>query len=338
MVTPATTTPVRRPVLLQGVLCLVLALTLLGLWRAVMQREGGWLAPGILGLAACALWAAVFSDVPRALWGWAMLGHLLAVAFFCHWLILTDLLFGHHMGPPRLFIASAVAGAWGFACTLLWALWHAVKSSTRRDDRPRRSWGAVLGSWVVCLSMIPSGLIAWTGVQGFPRARTQMTLDEVNRIVREQDASSAPNGAAPSSRKSTPAQDVGILMDAMKDKDANVRYIALHALAGLGPSAKPAQPELLRIIDTYLHGSKPGSAVTFKIDDATALAAVMVLGNIGPDARDAIPPLLEAARLPAEGDFSGRDYSSIRLAARQSLAKVGFEGEATPQVEGARNE
>lgn len=328
MSTSPTAKSFRRGNFLRVVFCSALTVTLVGLWLAVARSDRGWIVPCVLGVSGCALLAAMFRDVQRTLWGGSMLGHLLAVVFFGQWLIQTDVLFGHHMGPPRLLIASAVTSASGIGGTLFWALWHIRESQTGGDQPPGRSWRAILGAWVVCLSMIPSGVIAWVGVQSFPKARTQMTLDEINRIAREHDPASAPSGPAKPSKGASEASDVATLMAAMEDKDANVRYIALSTLARIGSSAKPARPRLEQILDSHLHGAAAKGGPVPDSNVACALAAITALGNMGSDAQDALPLLLESARLPRRAEGLNRDNESVRTTALQALAKIGPEGAA----------
>src|SRR5262249_12159427 len=89
------------------------------------------------------------------------------------------------------------------------------------------------------------------------------------------------------------------LAEALKDKDATVRVVALQALQDLGPDAVAAVPALV--------------AVAKSTDANTRPSALLALGRIGPGAKAAAPALAEA----------WKDASSvIRVRAAEALWQV----------------
>jgi HEAT repeat protein len=90
------------------------------------------------------------------------------------------------------------------------------------------------------------------------------------------------------------------LQKTLKDKDQEVRCQAARALGGLGKAGLPALPELIRLL---------------KDDDVAEvrIAVIQVLGDFGPDAKDAVDALSIASR-------DGRP--AIREAASDALKKV----------------
>lgn len=90
------------------------------------------------------------------------------------------------------------------------------------------------------------------------------------------------------------------LRDVMRDRDRDVRAIAVSALWGMGADASPAIPELTELLnDTYWYAR---------------LKAAETLGRLGPQAKSAVPAL--AARL------KDRD-TCVRVAAAEALEEIG---------------
>jgi HEAT repeat protein len=113
------------------------------------------------------------------------------------------------------------------------------------------------------------------------------------------------------------------------DRNLNVRRSALRAVQGLGEEGLPGLVELVTVSDAavqltvmrslqqYKEKAKAAVPNLIKVleggdDDARRLAA-QTLGTIGPDARDAIDPLKEAARSP---------NATVKQAAEQALQLI----------------
>ncbi len=90
-----------------------------------------------------------------------------------------------------------------------------------------------------------------------------------------------------------PPAAIPLLIDALNDKNPEVRDEALDAIAPMGPSAKDAAPALIEALR-----SKEFSKLRTKI--------VRVLGCIGPAAKAAVPDLLELLK---EGDVDLRNWT-----------------------------
>jgi HEAT repeat protein len=102
------------------------------------------------------------------------------------------------------------------------------------------------------------------------------------------------------------------LGDALKDKNASVRYAAALALFGLGPEVKSAVPVLS-------DGLKDK-------DVRVRRAAAMALGEIGPEAESAVSALA--------GALKDKDHD-VRYAATQALGRIGAKaGKAVPALAG----
>jgi HEAT repeat protein len=67
------------------------------------------------------------------------------------------------------------------------------------------------------------------------------------------------------------------LIEALKDRDGDVRRWAMELLGEFGPEAREAVPALIQLLKS-------------PVDQEWAMG---ILGRIGPDARDAVPALTE---------------------------------------------
>ncbi len=75
------------------------------------------------------------------------------------------------------------------------------------------------------------------------------------------------------------------LIDALSDRDPNVRAFSARALAVVGPLAAPAVPHLQRLLKDS--------------DEDVRRNAARALGQIGPAAKEAIPDLIDVLRHPS---------------------------------------
>src|SRR5262249_34279821 len=89
---------------------------------------------------------------------------------------------------------------------------------------------------------------------------------------------------------------IPILIDVIKDKDGNVRPIAISNLARFGAKAKGAVPNLIEA----LKDAQP----------YTRWMSAYALGQIGADAKDAVPALREALK---DKDPNVRQYAGMAL-------------------------
>ena len=127
---------------------------------------------------------------------------------------------------------------------------------------------------------------------------------------------------------------VPALTSALSDNDASVRAAAAEALGRIGPAASDAIPDLertMRFDSGYarIHaavalvraGSNTGNVLPalmaeLRTDDVVSYKkeAAWALGELGPDAADAVPALIEAL---------GCDFVSVRTASAVALGKIG---------------
>jgi len=119
------------------------------------------------------------------------------------------------------------------------------------------------------------------------------------------------------------------LGNALKDKEAEVRKASLNALGKIGPDASNAAPSLITALgDSELHDSALntlvkigkgavrdlGRTLTDSRNTKARLELIDILGQIGPDAREAVPTLTKI--------LGSEDFPSVQRAARESLAKI----------------
>jgi HEAT repeat protein len=133
---------------------------------------------------------------------------------------------------------------------------------------------------------------------------------------------------------------VGPLVGALGDADALIRAGAAVALGRLSVDAVPAVPALIAALDDSILATefeeRAAPAVPALIDaireedPLTGLFAVLALGQIGPDARTAVPALIEWLRSRdtvnvacATGMTGRRAQLPIAAAAAETLGKIG---------------
>jgi HEAT repeat protein len=127
------------------------------------------------------------------------------------------------------------------------------------------------------------------------------------------------------------ADAVPLLMEFLQEKSAGFQSYSADALAKIGPAAKPALPALVKLLKSDDSEVRRDVAIAlWKIDKNTegvpALAALlkeparylaepaaMVLGQMGPAARPALPELREALMHPNEG---------VRDAVLKAISKI----------------
>jgi HEAT repeat protein len=107
------------------------------------------------------------------------------------------------------------------------------------------------------------------------------------------------------------AASLPIIRESLRDSNSFVRCRALEALAGLGPSAGPALPDLIAILKQPEESMAMGTSWSY---------ATFAIGRIGPKAAPAVPQLLKvvAERPSLEASFV-QAMREIGPAARASL-------------------
>jgi HEAT repeat protein len=130
---------------------------------------------------------------------------------------------------------------------------------------------------------------------------------------------------------------VPVLSRFLEDRDPALRRLAVTALANVGEGARPAVPNLIKLLeDKDLHD--PAAEALVKIgrgavpdlvaalddhDFRRRLEVIVLLGKIGPEARQALGPLSVIA--------SKDQYPRVRRAADDALKKIqGEQGAAAP--------
>ena len=121
----------------------------------------------------------------------------------------------------------------------------------------------------------------------------------------------------------------GALGNALRDRDRDVQKTAAASLGHLGPNAWADVPSLLGALpNAPIHDDVVNSLVKIGKGAAKDLAAKLaetrdtrsrlelidILGQIGPEAKEAIPVLAPIA--------AADKFPSVRLAAKEALAKI----------------
>jgi HEAT repeat protein len=130
------------------------------------------------------------------------------------------------------------------------------------------------------------------------------------------------------------------LIDGLKDSDMYVRGSCIHALSTFGTDARPAVPALTQLLkdpEPYLRVNaaevlwrlgekKPESLAVLiavvKDHPLDAPGAARVLGDIGPDAKVALPALLNAAERPYPPSMRCGDFVDRKLAIFDAIRKI----------------
>lgn len=139
-----------------------------------------------------------------------------------------------------------------------------------------------------------------------PSPQAQLDLNAAAAFLADPDVETRRLAAASLGADGIAPAVVPLLLDALLDKDPEVRWRAEFAIGRLGPRAVPKLIEALA-------SNRPSLRRT----------AAMMLGPIGPKARSAVPALLQAAK--DEDRF-------IRVWSVKALGDIGFDDSAAPQV------
>ena len=121
------------------------------------------------------------------------------------------------------------------------------------------------------------------------------------------------------------APAVPVLIEALADDDAQTRSIAADVLGEIGPKAKEAVPALIRLLRSKGEASSAscstGICVLSARRERLSVPAARALGKIGPNARAAVAPLIEALADPD---------GTVRYEAVEALGAIG--PDAAPAV------
>lgn len=255
---------------------------------------------------------------------------VIAIAYFCDWFGKTDWLMGHTYGPASSLIAAmwtAIAGIIGTAIWIAIALFRRSQFSAEKQEK-RSKW-LVLQGVILVLLLLPTGIIVAMVVPDLPHARTQLRVQHITAgeasVADLAEALKSPDFGTrywalqelvrmgPRAKSAVTA-----LAEAVEDPNPVISTNAAKALAAIGPDAKPAIPALVGVIKreqgksnmngpsslSWLAGkalTKIGLASIPELitllahkDRYVRLTAADALGNMGPQARDAVPALTQA--------------------------------------------
>ena len=190
---------------------------------------------------------------------------------------------------------------------------------------------------------------AWAALRAMgPRARPAMPT--ILKILLDEDCVACEEAAQALERIGPPpAELIPAFTERLASRDAAIRSAALRPLALLGPEAKAALPQIEKLLeDPEVHIQLWARAAAACIDPSRADAAVAelvkrlssddvleidtaigALGLLGPQAKKAVPRLLELAIGSPESGVDGR--------ARDALERIGVE-DLLPFVTALRQE
>ncbi len=258
---------------------------------------------------------------------------VVAMAYFVDWFGKTDWLMGHSYGPASSTIAALRTASLGVIGTGIWiaiALFRRFGSSSERQNK-RRRWPVILQSVLLIVLLGPAGIIVAVGVAELPRARRELQVQRIKageapvaelvEALRSPDPHGGRFWALQELKEMGPRAKPAVPALANLLVDPAYGSQAAQALGAIGPEAKPAIPALVEAIkreqgkrsgtgsDTpSILSWQAGRALT-KIGPASIpqllillehddryvrMTAVNALGNLGPQAKDAVPALNEA--------------------------------------------
>ena len=163
-----------------------------------------------------------------------------------------------------------------------------------------------------------------TQIEEEARYLGQTASQWVDQLGNSQDRDEAFDALTRGERESLP-----VLVELLQHRDWNVRSCAVLGLNEMKGDAKPALPDLIKAAgDEYL---------------TVRYSAMGAIGNIGPEAKEAVPVLIEnlEAYDRTMPDLKGpsRYYGDVRAAAAMALGKIGSEaGQAIPDLEKLKRE
>jgi HEAT repeat protein len=184
------------------------------------------------------------------------------------------------------------------------------------------------------LPTILAGLLALLAAGRAGAAPPKEELAALARQLRGTDTAAREKAAAALEKLGQDAKEaIPDLIAALKADDVTVPPLVVRVLAGMGSAAVGDLTEALSDKQTRLHalralkriGPDAKAAVPALIDvvktdkapsSPTCTEACEALGRIGPAAKEAVPVLIEAAKLKAAG-------SSVRLQATIALGRIG---------------
>ena len=102
---------------------------------------------------------------------------------------------------------------------------------------------------------------------------------------------------------------LGEILRAVAEKDPSLRHVAVLALAGYGPRARPALPALLETLND-------------RMTSDTADAAVRAIGRMGPEAKEAVPALIQRLRAVSNRGARPEAEALCRIGAPEGIEAV----------------
>jgi phosphotransferase system HPr-like phosphotransfer protein len=273
-------------------------------------------------------------------------------AFFADYFSKTDWLFGHHQGPVSSAIAARVLASAGIIGTAIWMAIAMVRWFRSPAEKPAtRSGGLALQGVVLALLLPPTGFMAAPLVINSAQVRKGLQVQRIkagDASVAELIAGlrSSDHGTrfsavqqlenmGPRATSAIPAL-ADVVQDPAQTPNLTISPSAAKALAAMGPDAAPAIPALVQAIknegrhnlaEPSVLSNQAGRALTkigpASIPELTALlahkgrtvrmTAAGALGNMGPQAKDAVPALTEALN---------DEYELMRQWARVALDRI----------------
>jgi HEAT repeats len=274
----------------------------------------------------------------------AIVCDIVAIGCFVAWLGKTDWLMGHTYGPSSFIFRALWTACAGILATGIWASITLFRRSRLPATSQRgRDLGTILQMVTLVLMLVPVLGVAAISFLERPRAQLEQQIERMesgNATVLELiEALNSPEhdvrwhavqALTKLGPKASPAAPD--LARALNDRSLN--WDAANSLAAIGPGAAPAVPALVEAIQSEkgvpsaIGGEGPSTfsslagkalarigpaalpaltALLSHDDRYVRMSAVNAIGNMGPQAKSAVPALSNALNDtdPIVGKFAG---------------------------------